>query len=155
MDRATQITNHLKAYDRELYCARDREGKLCVFRNSTRWETFDMGDAWIRVARSTPFLIFPLTKNFRPREVPVDWGIEPILAHLRLGDTRSRDLVLEQEKQYDEKKASNERDLKNKNEAFAYEFRDHVKSTFNDYNVSTLEKKDRRKQDEVKNGNSK
>jgi hypothetical protein len=94
-----------------------------------------------------------LTHNFQSNGDAVDWGIEPILHRIKSIDLWNRDLVNEQEKQYDEKKKAIERESKNKAEDEARELRSAFKKTFNDYNVSTLNKIDKRRNDEVKNVN--
>lgn len=155
MDRAYDLTRNLKIHDRELYCSKDREGKLCVYRNSTRWEDFEIdSNTVLRRARSTPFLIFKLTENWKPNGVPVDWGIEPILYRLKAHDLWNRDLVDEQEKQYEKKKESNDRDSKNNSEAFAHEFRSQFKKVFSDVNTSSMEKIERRRTDEENYGDN-
>ena len=142
MDRAAQLTRFLKEYDRELYCSKSREGKLCVYRNSVRWENYDMGENTVlRVARSTPHFIMALTHNAQMNGQPVEWGSLRILERLKKNDMQNRDIMAEMEKQYDEEQERQKRNRMNKTEDFMYEFRDTFKKTFNDYNTSTLDKK--------------
>lgn len=94
MDRAKVLSESLKRFDPKLYCERNREGKLCVFRTSTRWESFGLEDgSYLTVARSTPYMILPLTHNWRPTGEPVDWGYMPITQRLREIDLQRRDIA--------------------------------------------------------------
>lgn len=151
MGRAQYLTRCLKAYDRELYCAQDREGKLCVYRNSTRWEHYELenGES-LAVARPTPWFIFALTHDWRPTGKSVDWGELPILERLKAIDLWNRNLVDEQEADAEKDERSRERDYRNNCEGFLSEFRSQFKKTFNDFNVSSLSKVDRRRSDEKK-----
>lgn len=142
MGRAERITREIKFHDPMLYCERDGEGKLCVFRKSTRWESYAFNDgSSLRVARPTPHFIFALTHDWKKASHVVDWGIEPIMARLRAIDLWQRDLA--EEIIQDEEKAikSRERDARNSMESFLYDFRSQFKRTFADVNVANLSKK--------------
>lgn len=147
--RAERLTRALKKHDRELYVAKGIEGKLCLFRNSTRWESYELdSNVTLTVARPAPFLIFALTDNFKPSGREVEWGVLPILRRLDAHDLHKRDLVEEQEKQYEEKKRAEERAVQNENEAFLKELRPQFKKVFADVNTSNMAKIDRRRKHE-------
>jgi hypothetical protein len=86
-----------------------------------------------------------LTHNWRPQGNPVEWGILPILARLKQSDLWKRDIVSDIEKNEERIAKENDRDRQNKTEDFLYDFHAKFKKTFSDVNVSTMEKKDRRR----------
>lgn len=151
MGRTERISRVVKTYDPELYCERSEVGKLCVFRRSSRIETYFIDGQSIQFVRPAPFFVFALTHNWKMDGVSVDWGIEPILARLNAIDLWKRDLAEESIKNVEADYESKERDLKNSVESFLYEFRSQFKKTFNDVNTASLAKKDLRKERE--NGN--
>lgn len=150
MGRAERLTKELKKYDRKLYVDKSIEGKLCVYRHSTRLEHYDLDGVLLTVARPTPFLIFPLTHNFRHNGHEVEWGVLPIRARLDAIDAQKRDIARELEIQEEKHLAATERDRLNHNEAFLKDFRPQFAKVFSDVNTSSLAKRDRRKIDEEK-----
>lgn len=149
MGRAEVITRAVKQYDRELYCGRDKEGKLCIFRKSLRWEAYELEEnVVLRVARPAPHLVFPLTDNWKSQGMPVDWGVMPILDRLRAHDLHNRDLVRELEKEYDKNKEQLARESHNQAEACASEMRNQFKKAFADVNTSSMAKIERKRKDE-------
>lgn len=149
MGRAERITSAVKAHDRELYCERDMEGKLCIFREGHSWENHPLKDGnLLRVLRPVPHLVFALTDSWSIRGRSVDWGIEPIMKRLKAMDLWNNDIVgiLEEQDLKDEESAARDRD--NMNESFLYEFRDQFKKTFDGINTSSLAKTDLRKKNE-------
>lgn len=146
MGRAEQITRHLKLHDAKLYCDKNREGTLCVYRQSKRYDAFDFEGNVVLFSRPTPHFIFALTHNWTTYGKPVDWGIEPIMHKLKSGDLHQRDKLAEEMiQEYERENMREERDRSNKNEAFLKDFRKQFAKTFNDVNTSTLEKKDLRR----------
>ena len=146
MDRVNQITKFIKRHDRELYCEKHREGKLCVYRNSKRWEFYDIGDGnTLSVARSTPFFILALTDDWRFNSPPREWGLEPIFNRLKEMDLWNRDIVSDIEENHRKEDLSSERDMKNKIEGQLYEMHSTVKKSLSDINTSTLSKTKKRK----------
>lgn len=145
------ITKAIKKFDRELYCARDREGKPCVYRNSTRAESYVMDDgSTLTYMRPAPFLIFALTDNWKVTGHTVDWGVLPILQKLKEGDLWERDCASESIKSIEKAEESNARDRRNKIEDFFYDARSEFKKEFSDINVANKNKNKRR----GKNGSS-
>lgn len=154
MGRAEVLTKALKSHDRMLYVEKNKEGKLCVFRHSIRWETYYLEDnVLLRFARPAPHFVLALTHNFKANGMDVDWGVEPIMHRIRSIDLWNRDLCREQEEQYEKKKAGLDRESRNQAEAFASDVRPIFKKTFADYNTSSMKKTDRRRKDEEKYGN--
>lgn len=149
MGREARITSAIKNYDSKLFCKRNTEGKLCVFRDGHTWENHAMdGGHLLRVLRPTPYLILALTDNWSIRGNAVDWGIEPVLARLKKIDGWHNDVVGELEKAYDKDVEATERDMRNKNESFLHDFRGQFAKAFADVNTSTMDKKDLRKKNE-------
>lgn len=89
-----------------------------------------------------PHFIFPLTRDFSLRTEPVEWGIEPIMAHLRMIDGQRRtDIMEELEAQMERAEAAKKRDLKNTAEAYFSEARPMFKKAFADVNTSNFDMK--------------
>lgn len=146
MGRAERITQAIKLHDRELFCERSEEGKLCVYRKSHRVEPYRLDDeSVLYFVRPTPYFVFALTHNWRLTGMPVEWGIEPIMARLRAIDLWNRDVAGDIIQQELKEQESRERDLRNTTESFLLDFRKQFAKTFNDVNTSTLEKKDSRR----------
>lgn len=151
MDRATILTKYLKRYDRELYCVKSREGKLCVYRNSTIWEHYSVKEGCsLSVARSAPYFILALTDNWKEHGRPVDWGSLPLIKRIEENDLHKRDLASEIIAREEKNIEAQERHRKNQSEGFFSEFHGQFKKTFSDYNTSSMKKIDRRRKDEFK-----
>lgn len=149
MGREERITRELQSYDRELYCGKNMEGKLCVFRKGKRDEVYHLDDDVILVySRPAPHFCFALTHNWRPQGTSVDWGLEPIMKHVRECDLWKRDIVTDLEKQEDEYIAELARNRQTTNEAFFSDFRSQFAKTFSDINTANMEKIDLRKKKE-------
>lgn len=151
MGRAELITKHLRSYDRELYCAEDTEGKLCVWRKVSKIERYTIDGASIDFVRPDSHRVFSLTEDWGVKGKSADWGILPIMAKVKSCDIWQRDIVRDLEEQQMKIEKSNERDLDNKNEAFLKEFRPQFAKAFNDTRVANMDmKKDLRRTNEKK-----
>jgi len=143
--RADRITRELKNHDSLLYCDWGKAGRLCVFRKSTRWESYRLDeDAVLSVARSTPHLIFALTDTWNERGEPKDWGIEPILARIKAIDLWNRDLAEEIIQGAEKDLETAARDRRNTTESFLLDFRKQFAKSFDDVNTANMSKKDKR-----------
>lgn len=146
MGREHSITRLIQVQDSKLFCRRNIAGKLCIYREGYRWDSYILdNNCSLSVSRPTPHFVFALTHNWQEDGRPVDWGSLPILKRLKEIDLWNRDLASEIEKQEERKKASNERELRNKNEAFFSEFHSKFKEDFKDINVANLSKAPRKK----------
>lgn len=164
MGRVRQLTRRLKSFDSALYCAENKEGKLCVYRNSTRWEDVwidarlmgqsEPYDVLLKVAHPSPFYIFTLTHDWRPTGRSVEWSWDKIYYQLQKHDGWNRDLMADIDKQEEESKRSAARQARSKAEDFASEFRPSFQKAFSDINTSSMAKIDKRKLDEEKYGNN-
>lgn len=149
MGRAERITSAVKTHDSQLYCERNMEGKLCIFRNGYSWENHHLADGnLLRVLRPTPHLVFALTNNWSIRGEAVDWGIEPVMARLKAMDLWNNDLVARLEEQEIKDEESSARQRQNTTESFLYEFRSQFKKTFENVNTASMAKHDLRKKNE-------
>lgn len=146
MGRAERITAEIQSQDRLLYCERDREGKLCIYRKSTRLEDYRLNDgSLLRFARPAPHFVFALTHDWKTTGEPKDWGIEPIKARLKAIDLWQRDLAEEIIQQEEKHLESVARDRRNSTESFLLDFRKQFAKTFDGINTSNMAKKDRRR----------
>ena len=122
MGRAERVTKAVKSYDSKLYCEKSREGKLCVYRKSSRIESYDLNGQLIHFVRPAPYFVFALTKDWRLASEPVEWGLVPIVERLRALDLWHRDLAEESLKSVEAATLSNERAARNSIEGFLHEF---------------------------------
>jgi hypothetical protein len=150
--RAERITREVQAYDRELYCEKNMEGMLCIYRKSKRCESYQLEDgSLLTYVRPAPHLIFALTDTWKVTGRPVEWGVVPILQRLKALDLWNRDIVGELEQAYDNEEAANARKRKNDTESFLLDFRSQFKKTFNDTRIANMDmKKDLRRIKRIK-----
>ncbi len=133
--RVKTLTKQLKEHDKDLYAKRMLDGVVLVCRKSRNVFTGQTNDQ----------LIFPLTDDFTSKGKPVEWGVEPILAHLKAMDGWNRDVVEDWISSDEKSKEVAAKQRMSKNEDFARDFRRQFARTFDDVNTSTLEKIDNRR----------
>ncbi len=127
------------------------EGKLCVFRNSTRWECYQLDkDSYLRVARPTPYFIFALTDNWKLSGRVVDRGVLPILERLKASDLQKRDMMQEYIDDYETKERESAKRRRSEMEDVFKEIRPQFMKATADINTSSLARKDRRWLDDKK-----
>lgn len=129
------LTRQLKEHDRELYAKRRADGVILICRKNRN----------IFSGQTTDHLIFALTDDFSSKGKPVEWGVEPILAHLKAMDGWNRDVVEDWISEEEKSKEMQDKQRQSKNEDFARDFRRQFARAFNDVNTSTLEKIDNRR----------
>ena len=154
MGRESRITKEVQKHDPKLYCAKNAEGTLCVYRRGVRFEAYEFdGDVMI-YTRPAPHFVFALTDNWKTNGRSVEWGLEPIQARLKAIDLWNRPTLADELiESYEQDEKSAERDLDNSIEAFLKDYRREFARTFNDVNTSTMNKKlDKRR---LKDGNHK
>ena len=123
MGRAKRIETFLKRYDPKLF-VECRDGKLCVFREGQRIESYEVEGKTIGFVRPAPYLIFALTKDWTLYTESVDWGIEPIMRKLKFGDLwNGRDVASEIIEQEEKRKESTNRTIDNHMEAYLKDIR--------------------------------
>lgn len=141
MGRAERITKYIKNYDYKLTCREIHAGKLGIFREYSHADSYHLSEGkTLSFVRPAYHFIFALTDNWRTDGTPVEWGFDPILRKIQRADLWKEDVAGRLENAYDERVKSNERDLRNNNEAFLSDFRGQFKKAFSDINVSNLEK---------------
>lgn len=145
MGRAERVTKFIKLHDSKLSAERNSEGNLCIYREGSRVEWFDLEGTSIGFVRSTPHLIMALTHNWHVLGRPVEWGLDVILQRLQAIDLWNRDLAGECEQQDVKRKERIARDASSKHEDFLREFKRPFAETFKDINVASLKKIDKRR----------
>lgn len=149
MARMSKVSQEISHYDRELFCSKV-DGKICIYRKGYRTEVYDIDGETLYSFRPSPHFVFALTHNWKMNGHAVDWGIEPILARLKAMDLWKErtivDEIIEQSERDSEEKS---RDMQNNIESFLIDFRKQFAKTFDHVNVSSLEKKERRRKDEI------
>jgi hypothetical protein len=140
--RESRITVEVQKHDPKLYCAKNTEGTLCVFRRSVRFEAYDVGDELMIYTRPAPHFVFALTNTWKTNGKPVDWGLEPIAARLKAIDLWNRPtLVDDLIESYEKDDKAMERELDNSIESFLLDFRKQFARTFDDVNTGSMNKK--------------
>lgn len=140
MGRMERITHHLKRYDEKLFCAKNEEGKPCVYRKGTRVETYDVDGNTIHFVRPTTSFVFAITDTWRATGTPVEWGILPIMDHLRSIDCWHRDIASDLIAQEIKHSESSDRARQNRDEDFLREMRGTFKKTFDDVVTGNMDK---------------
>lgn len=145
----SRVTREVKSYSRDLYADRSPNGAVQIYRNKTRWESFEFNGATIHVSRNQPQLILNLTHDWSARGKPVEWGLEPIASRIREIDNHRDDTIydrmIKENARLDEIKQQSKF---NEMKAAAADCRREFAKATNDINTSSLEKVDgRRKKD--------
>lgn len=147
--RAERITRTIKSKDNKLFCAKNAEGKLCVYREGFRLERYVMDDeSTLYFSRPDHHLVMALTDTWNLKGRAVDWGLEPIMARIDSLDLWRRDMVKEIELNDLKHAASCERHLKNETEAFLKDFRPQFAKATDEVVTGSLSKTDPRKKRE-------
>lgn len=140
MGRAEDITSFIKRYDAKLYCEKNGEGKLCIFRMGESLESYDVDGTTYHFVRPTPYLVFALTDDWSLSGAPADWGSLPILAKLKRSDLWQRDIMRASLESGEKAKASRDREADNHIESYLSDNRREFARITNDINTSTLNK---------------
>jgi len=129
-------------YDRELYAREDQSGKITVYRKAYTWDSYELSDKMtITYARPSHHYVFSLTDNWSMSGVKRDWGLEPVLEHLKAIDPwRNPSLGEEIISQHERAIEKREKASKNKHEDLAREMHHDFKKAFSDTNTSSMNK---------------
>lgn len=149
MARVETLTHYVRQIDRDLYCMKEGDVVL-LCRKATVWEDFHVDGSRVLYSRQVPQVVFALTDTFTQMGRPIDLGIEPLVQRIRAIDLQgdfneSKEIVDRLEKDEDIKSKDRSRHF----EDMAREVRPMFKKAFSDVNVSSFEKKDKRR---LKNG---
>lgn len=143
--KVSRLTQELRKYDSKLYAHRASNGMVQVFRKGERVGDCDF-DIESGPSGRPSYLLFALTENWTLQSVPKDWGIEPVMLHLREMDGWGSALTLEDiRKQREANELNRKRATRNENRARAMDVRRDFAKAVNDINTSTLEKVDPRR----------
>lgn len=145
MGRAEQITREIRFHDRLLYCEKNKEGTLCIFRKGFRLENYDFDGKRLSFVRPTPHLVMALTHNWKVTGQSVDWGTLPIIERLNSIDLHNRNLADELLAKYEKRNHQKQREFSSKNEDFLKEFRKPFAKATSDINTSCMAKIDKRR----------
>lgn len=149
--RALQIQKSLRMFDDKLFLNLNLKGELQIMRKSFKRVPYEVEGKIILNLEPNHHYICSLTQDFTSRTSPVDWGVLPILDHLRAIDCHNRESFVNKMEEYNQKhEAGKRKDFNNQTEAFCYEFRDSFKKATSDINTSNLEKIDSRRKRERK-----
>lgn len=150
MSRERELSAYVQKYDQKLFCRKNTEGKLCIYREGYYWDTFALNEQdIISVLRLTPHYVFAITHNWSKNGQPVEWGKDKIWERLRKVDLWSKDIVSELEEQEDKHVEALDKKRRNETEDFLHEFHPKFKKTFSDVRTSNFDmSKDSRKRKE-------
>lgn len=140
-------TRAVKSYERNLFCAPNLQGVLCIFRNSKRFVPVCVTDDFklLNLVVDKQF-VFALTDTWFPNGVPRVWGIDRVLDRLREHDLQARERFFEEmDAQNERVQKSKDRAISNELEAIASEYRRDFAKATNDILIHSLSKDEPRK----------
>lgn len=148
--RALVIQKELRKFDNKLFINQNYKGELQIMRESFKQVPYDVDGIRIMNIEPNHHYICSLTENWTSRTQSVDWGILPILDHMRSIDCQNKDsLVNKLEEMHMKDAETKKKDFKNKTEDFCrYQLRDAYMKATSDINTSNLEKIDLRRKKE-------
>lgn len=149
MELDRRYTRILQEYDRDLFAVR-KYGRIDVMKKCFKLIAYDVEGETLLVPHRDDWYIFSLTHNWTSTGRPVQWGIDPLLRHLKDGDTHRRNVIEDFVKAKEREEASMDRQLDNKLEAFWKDNRRAWAKNFDQVNRSNLNPKDRRFADDKK-----
>jgi hypothetical protein len=86
-ERLRRINRELRSYDRNLFAVQANTGVIHVLRKAEKWEAADALDIEEADKSTRPQFIFATTDDWTQSGSPREWGIEPIMEHLRAMDS--------------------------------------------------------------------
>ncbi len=143
----SSYTKALRSYDRDLFAGRTKDGLLCVFRKSKRYDLVcDAVDFKLYNLRDDKQFVFAITDNWMATGKPRDWGIERVLGRVREIDVVANKRLFDEMDAHNEKvDESKQRGIRNEMEAFwSHERRRFAKAT-DDILTHSLSKDEPRK----------
>lgn len=143
--RAEVITSFVKRHDPELYCEKNGDGKLCVYRKGFKVESYDVHGTLVHFVRPAPYMVLSLTTDWGVNSEPCDRGLLPILHRLNEIDLWNRDLVKEISETYDRDAKSRERAVDNQIESYLIDHRREFASVTNDILTHSVDKTENRR----------
>ena len=135
------LNKALKAHNRDLYARRCKDGVYRVFQKVKQWREHWISDGQcIRELYDSEWVVCPLTHNWAASGRPVEWGIEPVLEHIKYGrpdmdETRDKEFS----KQEELRERANNNDLKNMALVAAEDMYESSKKAFADIRYSNMD----------------
>ncbi len=135
------LNKALKAHDKSLYVRICKDGIWRVFQRVKQWRTHHIDGATLLEQYDADWLICPLTHNWAANGTPVEWGIEPVIDHIKYGrpeyiQKRNEEL----EKQAAQSSQSRARNLKSVAVDAAEDMYDGAKKGWSDIRYANMDK---------------
>lgn len=151
-------TKALRAYDKDLFAERTKDGIPCVFRKVKRFVPVCEGEGFsLKALIEDKQFIFAITDTWKATGVPRDWGIDDVVGRIRRADALANNRFFEELDQENEKiDLSKKKDLRNQMESFwSHERKRFAKATDDilTHSLSKDEPKKRLKDRSIRNGN--
>ena len=145
--QALAYTRAVKRYSKDLYCAPNLSGTLCIFRNAKRFVPVCVTDDFkLLNLVIDKQLVFAMTDTWSPSGTPRAWGIDVVLDRLKEHDLQARERFFEElEAENERVRKSKDRAISNELEAFASEYRREFAKATNDILIHSLSKDEPRK----------
>lgn len=153
-------TKYLKRYDKDLYADHNRDGVICVFRKTKRYEpvVVDQGFKFLNLISDKQY-VCALTENWSLSTKPRQWGVDHVLTKIRQIDSQCNERMFEaMDAANDAVDEAERRSLRNDIEAFWIDNRREFAKATDDILVHSLSKDEPRKRlkdRSIKNGNHK
>ena len=142
MFRASRISREVKLHDKDLYCIRG-ESHYVIMRKAYKPYLYEVDGMTMACFQRRDEPVFHLTSNWNVSGAPIDWGIEPIMKHLRRIDSRNTGAFIWEKDQINEKlEKSQDRAQTNMFESLAHEVRPIYKKLREEMNLSSVNKSD-------------
>lgn len=139
--RVAEINKLIKRHDSELFCQREINGAIHIYRKGKQVESYSFNGNIFSYVREVPHFILALTHNWSVSGVPIDWGLEPIYLRLQEIDCWNRpDFMEKLLTSYEKAKESKDRKRQTDIEAFLSDNRRVFQRAFNDINVAGMDK---------------
>lgn len=153
-------TKSLRRYDKDLFAGRTKDGVLCVFRKTKRYEPVVVSDSFkILNLKEDKVFVFALTDTWTLAGVPRMWGVDHVLNRVKQIDTQANERFFEEMEEKNEAvDKSQKRKFRNEAEAFwADNRKEFIKAVDTTYgttvSLSRDEPRKRLKDRSIKNGN--
>lgn len=148
----------LKSYDRDLFVDRNRDGVLCVFRHTKRYEPVVEAEGFrlLNLKRDREY-VFALTETWGLSGKPRDWGADDVLDHVqKIDKLANADVLSAADELNDQVNERRMRHIRGEMEAFWKDQRRAFAKATDDILTHSLDKsetKRRLKDRSIKNGN--
>ena len=128
------LNKALKAHDRTLYARQSKDGVVRVYQRTKSWvEIYRDEFKSVKTLCDGEWHVCSLTDTWAANGKPQEWGIEPVMDHIRRNSLEYRDNLLREIEQEQERRSeSRARDVRNISEAVAFEMREDMKHAFKD-----------------------